>query len=122
LPLIRRMTLFPFATVLGHFQTALEDGAYLFVQDQLGAKLSGRSAIAGFHPHGSGRAPLGHPAPLERPASSRRSVPDLMDGRSWERENGQQTIELRPIHLGLLAPSLQRLEPHSPYQFMELIQ
>ena len=31
------------------------------------ADLSGRSAIAGFHPHGSGRAPLRHPAPLEGP-------------------------------------------------------
>ena len=32
------------------------------------AKVLGRSAITGFHPCGSGRAPLGHPAPLESPA------------------------------------------------------
>ncbi len=31
------------------------------------AVLIGRSAIAGFHPRRSGRAPLGHPAPLEGP-------------------------------------------------------
>ena len=44
-----------------------------------------------------------------------------MGRRFRERKDDLQPSELRPSHLGLLAPSLQGLEPHSPDQLVELV-
>ena len=44
-----------------------------------------------------------------------------MDGRFREWKDHLQSIELRPIHFGLLAASLQGFEPHALDQVVELV-
>src|SRR5215210_6989920 len=44
-----------------------------------------------------------------------------MGSRPRKRKDKLQAIELRPIHLGLLAASLQGLEPHALNQVVELV-
>ena len=44
-----------------------------------------------------------------------------MGSRPRKRKDELQTIELRPIHLGLLAASLQGFEPHALDQVVELV-
>src|SRR5262245_61579775 len=44
-----------------------------------------------------------------------------MGSRPRKRKDELQTIELRPIHLGFLAASLQSFEPHPLDQLVELV-
>ncbi len=76
------------------------------------ADLSGRSAIAGFHPHRSRRAALPHRALLEGDLrSGQGTVPGLMDDGARERVDPQKFVEPLPGHPRLLAATPKRREP-----------